>query len=323
MSRKSLSALFIAAVSLAAAVAFWRSGRLEDLAVPTDAIVVCGRPYPIGTRVVRWDEPAGFNAYVETRFSDPQYTLPSNPAMGCDTPQRHGPRACLMTAEPGAGLTPDDELPILRRYVDLIVIHYDAAGTSRRCFETLHNVRGLSAHFLIDLDGTVYQTLDVRERARHAGLVNDRSVGIELANLGAYDRLEVLRNVYDEVYAGGDSAPTEPRASIPPFATVSGFIQGRYLHQIEFTDTQYASLARLIVALTLALPAIQPDFPRNDSGVVTADALTSDELDDFAGVVGHYHVADYKIDPGPAFDWDRLLFDMRQFAAVDAVGPTS
>jgi hypothetical protein len=53
-------------------------------------------------------------------------------------------------------------------------------------FKVLHDVRGLSVHFMLDLDGTIYQTLDLKERAWHATTSNSRSVGIEMANIGAY-----------------------------------------------------------------------------------------------------------------------------------------
>ncbi|MEM9559092.1 MAG: N-acetylmuramoyl-L-alanine amidase, partial [Planctomycetota bacterium] len=36
------------------------------------------------------------------------------------------------------------------------------------------------------VDGTIYQTLDVTERAWHATKANSRSVGIEIAQIGAY-----------------------------------------------------------------------------------------------------------------------------------------
>src|ERR1035437_5473501 len=63
---------------------------------------------------------------------------------------------------------------------------FDVCGTSRQCFKVLHDGRGLSVHFMLDLDGTVYQTLDLKERAWHATTSNSRSVGIEIANMGAY-----------------------------------------------------------------------------------------------------------------------------------------
>ena len=50
----------------------------------------------------------------------------------------------------------------------------------------LHDLRGLSVHFMLDLDGTIYQTLDLKEGAWHATVANGRSIGIEIANIGAY-----------------------------------------------------------------------------------------------------------------------------------------
>jgi hypothetical protein len=39
---------------------------------------------------------------------------------------------------------------------------------------------------MLDLDGTIYQTLDMKESAWHATISNGRSIGIEIANVGAY-----------------------------------------------------------------------------------------------------------------------------------------
>jgi len=78
------------------------------------------------------------------------------------------------------------DLPLLQRVVDQFVIHFDAVGTSRGCFQVLQDERGLSVHFMLDLDGTIYQTLDLKESAWHATIANGRSIGIEVANIGAY-----------------------------------------------------------------------------------------------------------------------------------------
>ena len=83
-----------------------------------------------------------------------------------------------------------------RRVVDQFVIHYDVCGTSARCFKVLHDLRGLSVHFLLDIDGTIYQTLDLKERAWHAGTANDRSLGVEIAHIGAYTDMKTLDEWY-------------------------------------------------------------------------------------------------------------------------------
>jgi tyrosyl-tRNA synthetase len=53
----------------------------------------------------------------------------------------------------------------------------NAETYKRQCFKVLHDARDLSVHFMLDLDGTIYQTLDLKERAWHATTSNSRSVG--------------------------------------------------------------------------------------------------------------------------------------------------
>ena len=73
------------------------------------------------------------------------------------------------------------------------MIHFDACGTSKKCFEVLHDERGLSVHFMLDLDGTIYQTLDLKEGAWHATKANGRSIGIEIANIGTFQDADSAR----------------------------------------------------------------------------------------------------------------------------------
>src|SRR5204863_2516869 len=103
------------------------------------------------------------------------------------SPNRFGLRRAVLTSDQAEKVRGGGwDLPLLQSVVDQFVYHFDASGTSRQCFRTLHDVRDLSVHFMLDLDGTIYQTLDVKERAWHATSSNTRSVGIEIANPGAY-----------------------------------------------------------------------------------------------------------------------------------------
>ncbi len=160
-----------------------------------DEIVIAGQYIHTGARVVLWTDEGGYNAYrTERRFVDAgEESWEATQAAGAlgravpATPLRYGTRAAIPlpgTAEPAR------ERAALRSCVDQFVIHYDVAGTSRACFRTLHDVRGLSVHFMLDVDGTIYQTLDIKEKAWHATIANDRSVGIEIANIGAYPDAE-------------------------------------------------------------------------------------------------------------------------------------
>lgn len=67
------------------------------------------------------------------------------------------------------------------RNVKMFVNHWDVCLSSESCAKVL-NKRGISVHFLIDNDGTIYQMLDTQHGAWHAGSVNSCSVGVEIAN---------------------------------------------------------------------------------------------------------------------------------------------
>ncbi len=266
----------------------------------SDQIAVCGRLYATGVKVVRWDEPGGFDGYMETCFFDHSRVLPHKPAKGCDTARRYSVRACLVNETDPV----DDDLAWLsvREAVRQIIVHYDASGTSRRCFNVLHDQRGLSSHFLLDTDGTIYQTLDVRVRARHAGSANDVSVGVEIANVGAYDTLADL-----EKAASLHGALSEDRGAVH-----TGVIQGRSIYQYGFTDAQYVSLIHLIRTLRRALPNIGSNTPRQSDGMVAVKVCPEEQQHTFSGILGHYHVSAAKVDPGPAFDWTRVLSGVEQ-----------
>jgi hypothetical protein len=291
-----------------------------------DEIVVCGRLFHTGTRVVLWTDPDGFDAYrVHRRFDKPDVIKPSQPVEGGETPNRYSPlreglTPAITRRVQERGWTIDD----LSQVVDKFVIHYDACGTSRRCFEVLHDMRGLSVHFLLDLDGTIYQTLDVKERARHAGPANDRSVGVEIAHIGAHPTLDGLADWYKADALGvvrvtppADWKPLDGGSSSTPLALrparpglVAGHVNGVDLLQYDFTPQQYEALARLTATLTRVLPRISMDYPRDGSNVRTT-AMGSEELRRFRGLIGHCHITGDKYDPGPAFDWDRLIRDAR------------
>src|SRR5262249_31974465 len=156
-----------------------------------DEIVVAGQFFHTGTPVVLWMDPGGYDAYrVERRFSpieNSDWEHSTGEVENLKSPNRFNIRR--------AGLTDDEiervrgggwDLPLLQKVVDQFVIHFDVCGVSQQCFKVLHDRRDLSVHFMVDLDGTIYQTLDLKERAWHATTSNNRSVGIEIANMGAY-----------------------------------------------------------------------------------------------------------------------------------------
>ena len=115
------------------------------------SIIVAGQPFDVGRSVVLWTDEQGFDAY-QVRCIDQTGGC-------CDFDSlRYGTRK---------GFT-KRTLENLQDIVSQFVLHFDGCVNSRSCFKSMHNRSrpsgstgcGLSAHFMIDTDGTTYQTLD-------------------------------------------------------------------------------------------------------------------------------------------------------------------
>lgn len=296
-----------------------------------DEIIVAGQMFHTGTRVVTWMDEGGYDAYrVERRFAPlAESSWEKTPAAvlkALGSPNRYSARTNTLPPEEAERLRGGGwDLPTLQRVVDQFVMHYDVCGLSKTCFNILHDHRGLSIHFMLDLDGTIYQTLDLKERARHATTSNDRSVGIEIANMGAYPPgdMKTLNEWYGRDAKGtvitipsriketgiltknfvGRPARNEP---------VRGVVQNTELVQYDLTPQQYAALTKLTAALCKVFPKITCDVPRGADGKMVMKKLGDEELKAYGGVLGHYHIQTNKIDPGPAFDWDRVIGGARR-----------
>jgi N-acetyl-anhydromuramyl-L-alanine amidase AmpD len=330
ISRRSPYLCLCASVSLAVAGCLRPVHRPGELLPRTgDEIMVCGQLFHTGTPVVLWTDPGGYDAYrVERRFAPPEEaSWEKSQSNSLKSPNRYDLRRRNLTSEQierirGGGW----DLPLLQETVDQFVLHYDVCGTSRQCFKVLHDLRGLSVHFMLDLDGTIYQTLDLKERAWHATTSNHRSVGIEIANMGAYADGEEAP--FDKWYARDSDGRV--RITIPPALgdggvrtayfvgrpardeIVTGEIQGRLLRQYDLTPQQYAALIKLTATLCKVFPKIKADYPRDASGALITRKLPDDELERYEGILGHFHVQTNKVDPGPAFQWDRLIDGVRR-----------
>ena len=320
--RLLLAVMFVAGCSTPAAEEIERRG---------DEIVVCGRLFHTGAPVVLWTDPGGYDAYrVERRFApaeESSWEKTSKVERAPKTPNRYDLRR--------EGLSPEElervrgggwDLPLLQRVVDQFVIHYDVCGTSRQCFKILHDIRGLSVHFLLDIDGTIYQTMDLKERGWHATISNARSVGIEIANIGAYGANE--KDPLGEWYAKDETG--RMRVTLPKWmgdggVRTAGFVarpardevvvgetQGRQLRQYDFTEEQYESLVKLTAALCGVFPKMACDYPRDGEGKLVPRKLSDEAWKAFQGVLGHFHVQLDKSDPGPAFQWERVIQGARK-----------
>lgn len=280
-------------------------------------IEACGTSFDIGTRVVRWHEPGGYDAYRREKF----FTKEAVP----DGRLRYSPlRGGLPEAIAARAAKDGLALGDLQQVVHQFVLHFDVCGTSRQCFKVLQDVRNLSVHFLLDVDGTIYQTLDLREKAQHATYANDFSIGVEIAHPGTFAQplSADMRRWYEKDDQGwrmklpawmeetGIRTPNfVARPARPDF--VSGPIHGRTYYQFDYTEQQYRALARLCAGLSRIFPRIRLEAPRDANGAVIQEALSEAKLRAFDGIVGHFHVQKNKQDPGPAMQWDRLLAEAR------------
>ena len=93
----------------------------------------------------------------------------------------------IETPSPNHGPRPDGTS------IDVLVVHYTGMRSGEAALQRLCDPKAeVSAHYLIDEDGTIHRLVDESRRAWHAGVaywrgaedINSRSIGIELVNPG-------------------------------------------------------------------------------------------------------------------------------------------
>jgi len=182
----------------------------------------------------------------------------------------------------------------------MVVLHADVMPDTEATFGLLVK-RGLSTHFAIEWDGTIYQMLDPREAAFAAAEVNPYSIQIDLNNL--------LPNLVDQPRAGAYPRRHRRRKEMrqPEFARPRSprvMINNRDVQSYGYTEAQYRSLVQILRVLTGVFDGIAPRVPLNRGGQVPLDFF--DEAETFGGIVAHWHLTPRRWDPGPGFDWKRL-----------------
>ena len=168
-----------------------------------------------------------------------------------------------------------------KRNIRLFVNHWDVCLSSRSCQRVLDK-RGASVHFLIDNDGTIYQTLDMQHGAWHAGSerVNRASVGVEISN--AY--YTKYQSWYEK--NGFGSRP------VVDDAWVHGNKLGEHM---GFYPVQIEALKALWKAIHKAAE-IPYEAPKNQFGTTSTKYEQDVKYGSFSGFISHYHVSKRKID---------------------------
>jgi N-acetylmuramoyl-L-alanine amidase len=163
---------------------------------------------------------------------------------------------------------------------DMIVIHYTASRTHKGALAAMMGGRQVSAHLLIDTDGTIYQLSDLNTITWHAGVseyggrknLNNCSIGIEVVNVG------FLKKVGEGKFVDAYQQAVDP----------SQVYQGK--HRNKCTTPQY----------WYKYPQVQVE-----KIFEVCEAIC--QTYDIQYIVGHEEIAPCrKQDPGPAFPLDEL-----------------
>jgi hypothetical protein len=167
------------------------------------------------------------------------------------------------------------------RKPSMFVVHWDVCLNSKSCEQVLKK-RGISIHFCIDNDGTIYQLLDTQHIGWHASsrTVNNVAVGVEISN--AY------YTKYQKYY--------ESRGFGPRPVVEDAVVHGNTLEpHLGFYPVQIEALKALTKALNEAHD-IPLQCPVDDNGDMINEVYPDAVSADFAGVVHHYHLTRGKID---------------------------
>jgi N-acetylmuramoyl-L-alanine amidase len=264
---------------------------------PTGDLYIGGEKFHIDAPVVNWHD-NGWDATSLYCIPTPQEPAPGCPP-GADGQFPHGPPVVQYTRRYSTRPNlPASKLSYnaVRAMVKQFVVHHDGCLNAEMCFNVLQNERGLSVHFLLDNDGTIYQTIDLGLMAYHAAEWNLWSIGVELCNRG-----DAIKEP-DYYRRHGD----------PNRGTALCKINNNTIKSFVYTDAQMKAFIQLCRALTKLLPNLPADYPQSTPGEQMWNTLPNAlaERERYAGYIGHYHLTQQKWDPGP-FDFKDFCSKLR------------
>tara|TARA_Y100000034_G_scaffold137014_1_gene218477 strand:- start:29645 stop:30538 length:894 start_codon:yes stop_codon:yes gene_type:complete len=178
-----------------------------------------------------------------------------------------------------------------QRKPSMIATHWDVALSAASCYNILRK-KGISTHFAIDNDGTIYQFVDTNHACWHAGIrvVNNKSIGIDLSN--AY------YTKYNKIY--------ERRGFGPRPIVTDSVIHGRKLgDHLGFYGVQIQAYSALVDALCSHY-GIPLQSPEDAAGNALYAVHKEASKGKFKGVVSHFHLTRRKIDTA-GLDIQRVL----------------
>jgi len=214
------------------------------------------RSFDIGCRVVKWDEPEGFNFIPYGKYTKRDISYDN-----------------------------------LKNKLTQFTVHWSVTYRSKHMFNGL-KARGLSVNFMIDDDNvngyaTIHQCLPIM----YAGWSQGSSGGRSFNSLGPGVELSYMPQRYDaDMYDAGD----QKKWDVPPHGETMAPVHGTKLRVHTPTEAQMESLYQLIWGYCELFPEIKPRFPRNSDGSFNYTVLKNPH--DYVGLVNHYNLKRSKID---------------------------
>jgi hypothetical protein len=180
-----------------------------------------------------------------------------------------------------------------KRDIMCFVNHWDVTTSALKCAKSFDQT-GLSVHFLLDNDGTIYQSLDMQHVAWQAKGLNFESAGVEITN-AFYLRFQKhyergghgKRPVWSGIRVHGDA--------LPDF--------------LGFYPIQIKALKALWKAVHLAT-GIPLDVPVDDSGRTLETVDRRVEAREYRGFISHFQLTKRKIDSA-GLDLASLMKEVR------------
>lgn len=256
------------------------------------SIIVCGKKYDIGTRVILWDEPNGLNGYDISAYSHWEQNRKTGKNNKVVVKGKRYSKRSWKHSNP--------TLKQLKNMITQFFLHHSGLYHSQTTYDVLHKHRRLSVHFILDDDGTLYQTLDLKEKAWHGGGNNPMSIGIEIDSRASAKRFP---DAYDKYH--------QKKHKVGPRRVKRDNVQGMEINGFDYSDAQYRTLIKLATMLVEIFPQIgdNADFPRTSSGSIIKSILKNPKK--HKGFICHYNTNRHKWDP-VSFDHERFLLGIRE-----------
>ena len=182
-----------------------------------------------------------------------------------------------------------------KRPIKNIVTHFDVCLSAESCFKVL-NRKGISSHFVVDNDGTIFQMVDPQHEAWHAGkrLWNKRAIGVDISN--------AIYLKYQRWYEQKGFGKRPVLRDVPVHGTKVKDCLGFYPVQIQ----AYKALIKTLCDRY----DIPVQCPTNVDGTLFRAVYDPAVRGTYRGVVNHFHLTRGKWDTAN-LEMDKVLEEIR------------